>query len=276
MANYRVIVAGSRTFSDYDTMKTIINKVMQYVLWDEEDTVTFVSGHADGADKLGERYAEEYGFHCDIFPAKWDQYGKNAGFIRNGEMADFATEDGYKGVLIAFYGGNRSGGTKNMIDHAHRHEMYTYVVDYRDGQVHDECWSLSKKQDDEYNTYKVSERYKISMLNSESPTGLCLMSLIHGSSSCEDCEGVFCYDKSQTCKQRCQIKESGTGYKMYCEPMITGADCKKTMQVVGDLRHGRTKSDDIRPAIEEFLENNEYPRTAIGGELENILLGLLV
>lgn len=63
---------------------------------------------------------------------------------------------------------------------------------------------------------------------------------------------------------------------MYCDPMPTGADCKKTMQIVGDLQHGRIVRDDIRSAIEEFLETSNYPKSYLGGELENILMGISI
>ena len=72
----KVIVAGSRSFRDY--------KVLCKVL-DEMEITTIISGGARGADKLGERYAKERGMSLEQYPAQWDRYGNQAGFIRNKE-----------------------------------------------------------------------------------------------------------------------------------------------------------------------------------------------
>lgn len=63
------------------------------------------------------------------FQADWDRYGKSAGYRRNAEMAKFASEEGNKGVLIAFWDGE-SRGTKNMIDLAKRYGLKVHVVNY--------------------------------------------------------------------------------------------------------------------------------------------------
>lgn len=57
------------------------------------------------------------------FPAKWKEYGKAAGFVRNSEMAD------YSDMLIAFWDG-KSKGTKNMIDNAKKKKVKVKVVKY--------------------------------------------------------------------------------------------------------------------------------------------------
>lgn len=44
-------------------------------------------------------------------------------------MAKFASEEGNKGVLIAFWDGE-SRGTKNMIDLAKRYGLKVHVVNY--------------------------------------------------------------------------------------------------------------------------------------------------
>lgn len=100
----KVIVAGSRDFDDYESLKTYCD----YILGNLTD-IEIVSGTARGADKLGERYAEERGFPVTKFPADWNKHGKKAGPIRNEQMADYAD------ALIAFWDGE-SRGTKHMID----------------------------------------------------------------------------------------------------------------------------------------------------------------
>ena len=68
-----------------------------------------------------------------IFPAKWDKYGKSAGHRRNAEMAKHAVEgkkQGVIGVLIAFWDG-KSEGTKSMIALADRYGLdEVHVVRY--------------------------------------------------------------------------------------------------------------------------------------------------
>lgn len=83
--------------------------------------IEIVSGTANGADKLGEKYANEKGYLLKKFPADWDKYGKSAGFKRNVEMSNYAD------ALIAFWDG-KSKGTKHMIDLAKRYELKVKVV----------------------------------------------------------------------------------------------------------------------------------------------------
>jgi ABC-type enterochelin transport system substrate-binding protein len=114
----KVIIAGGRKFKDYESLK----KYCDYILQNQSD-IEIVSGTARGADRLGERYAEERGFPIKRFPAKWDEFGNSAGYIRNFEMAKYA--DG----LIAFWNGI-SSGTKHMIDIAKKEELKVRIFKY--------------------------------------------------------------------------------------------------------------------------------------------------
>lgn len=117
---FKVIVAGSRTFNDYGLLK----RKLDFALRNKADEgITIVSGAARGADKLGERYAKELGYEIDSYPAKWDEYGKSAGYIRNKEMAQNAD------ALMAFWDG-KSRGTKHMIDLANRYGLKVIVINY--------------------------------------------------------------------------------------------------------------------------------------------------
>ena len=53
MKEYRVIIAGSREFSDYEKLKENCDRILQEKLEDEDSHVIIVSGHARGADTLG-------------------------------------------------------------------------------------------------------------------------------------------------------------------------------------------------------------------------------
>ena len=119
--NFKVIVAGSRGFSNYKLLKETCNNALR----EKKNThnVIIVSGHAKGADLAGEQYANEEKLDLEIFPADWKKYGKSAGFRRNEQMAEFAD------ALIAFWDG-KSNGTKHMIDIATEKGMNVKVVKY--------------------------------------------------------------------------------------------------------------------------------------------------
>ena len=82
-----------------------------------------ISGHATGADALGERYAQERGLFLDAHPADWNKHGRAAGPIRNAEMAEAAD------TLIAFWDG-ASRGTKNIIVTAKSKGLKVVVIRY--------------------------------------------------------------------------------------------------------------------------------------------------
>jgi hypothetical protein len=112
----KVIVAGSRTFRDYELLRNVCDKALSL-----QTEVEVVSGTADGADKLGEKYAWERCYSVKKFPADWVKFGRGAGHIRNAEMANYAD------ALIAFWD-NKSRGTKHMIDLANRRGLKVKVV----------------------------------------------------------------------------------------------------------------------------------------------------
>lgn len=114
----KVIIAGSRTYNDY---KFASNKIRFYLSQIPSNNITIVSGGAKGADAIGERYAKENKIPLKIFPANWEKFKRSAGFIRNTEMANYATH------LIAFWDG-KSKGTEMMIDIARLKKINTRIV----------------------------------------------------------------------------------------------------------------------------------------------------
>lgn len=80
----RILVTGSRSWTDVHRMRTIIRDVL-----DEYSTdITLVHGNARGADRLAAQIAEGWGAKTEAHPAGWDANGKAAGFIRNQAMVD--------------------------------------------------------------------------------------------------------------------------------------------------------------------------------------------
>lgn len=120
ISKYRVIIAGCRDFADYELLK---EKCDFYLQNNKKEDIVIVTGHAPGADALGERYAQERGFLLETYPADWKAHGRAAGPLRNARMASAANS------LIAFWDG-KSRGTKNMIETAKNHNLKVVVVRY--------------------------------------------------------------------------------------------------------------------------------------------------
>ena len=115
----KIIIAGSRTFTDYKKLCAQCDKILQ-----DQNTIEIVSGaYYKGADKLGEKYAAEKGFKLTKFPADWNRFGRAAGPKRNKQMANYAD------VLIAFWDG-KSRGTKNMIEVAKSNHLNVFIYNY--------------------------------------------------------------------------------------------------------------------------------------------------
>lgn len=116
---YKVVVAGTRTFSNYELMK----KELDFILSKRLPDVQIVSGVAEGADKLGEYYASENNLSVKQFPANWKDFGKKAGYIRNRQMAE------YSDACVVFWDGV-SKGAKLMIDIAKELNIKLLIVKY--------------------------------------------------------------------------------------------------------------------------------------------------
>ena len=113
----KIIIAGSRAFDDYKKLC----EVCDFKLSRQSD-IEIVSGTANGADKLGEKYAQEKGYALKKFPADWT-LGKKAGYLRNKQMAEYAD------ALICFWDGI-SKGSRNMIALAKEKGLKVHVVTY--------------------------------------------------------------------------------------------------------------------------------------------------
>ena len=116
MTEIKVIIAGGRNFIPSIEANMWLDRKLN-AMKEIYDNVTIISGGAKGADKFGEDKAKELGLHCIVYPAKWDIYGKTAGFKRNEQMAQIAN------ACILFPGGN---GTADMEKRAYKHNLIIY------------------------------------------------------------------------------------------------------------------------------------------------------
>lgn len=115
---FKVIVAGSRTMRDYNLLRRKLDQLLS-----RQTDIEIVSGTANGADKLGERYAKDRGYALKQFPADWEKHGKRAGYLRNAQMADYAD------ALVAFWD-EESKGTMHMIELAKAKGLKIVVVKF--------------------------------------------------------------------------------------------------------------------------------------------------
>ncbi|MGH0831265.1 SLOG family protein [Bacillus pretiosus] len=122
----RIIVAGSRGFNDYRKLATNLVAYFMRKGYYPKD-IEIVSGTADGADKMGEQFAIKGGCKLTRMPADWS-IGRQAGYIRNCEMANYAHEEN-DGVCFCFWDG-KSKGTKHMIDIARRKGLEVHIINY--------------------------------------------------------------------------------------------------------------------------------------------------
>ena len=106
---YKLIVAGSRDFTEYNLLEDEVSKLICKI----GPEIEIVSGGARGADALGETFADKHSLPCKVFPAKWGLHGKKAGPLRNIEMGNYA--DG----LIVFIKNNSKGST-HMLEYMRR------------------------------------------------------------------------------------------------------------------------------------------------------------
>jgi hypothetical protein len=111
-------VVGGRTFNDYGKLKAMLD-----VLLDGFGVTTIVSGSANGADSLGEKYADERGLKKIIHIPDWKEHGRVAGMIRNKDIINDSD------IVVACWD-KESRGTKNSIDLAKAQNKITILIYY--------------------------------------------------------------------------------------------------------------------------------------------------
>lgn len=166
----KVIICGSRTFEDYEFLKEQCLKILsekQYQLVFSKKDVEVVSGNAKGVDLLGERLAKEEDFQVKVFPADWKNmnpkcpdnwesqdflvrlgnnamgdYNKQAGYIRNQEMANYVFRE--DSIIIVFDNeqGIKATGTRDMIKRGKKLGVEIYHIKcYNKENIKTKIWN---------------------------------------------------------------------------------------------------------------------------------------
>ena len=105
---FYLIVAGSRTFNNYEILSNKLDALLV-----NQTEVTIVSGGAKGADTLAEHYAKQHNYTLKVFNADWNTYGKSAGYRRNEQMHKFISQFEHRGC-VCFWDGSSKGTQHNF------------------------------------------------------------------------------------------------------------------------------------------------------------------
>lgn len=112
----RALVYGSRTWIDRAAIQEFVDSL--------PDGSVVIHGGADGADSLAGMAAAKRGLQVEVYRAKWFEYGKAAGPIRNQQMID----DGKPTVARGYRRGFHSPGTDDMTRRLERADIPHEVV----------------------------------------------------------------------------------------------------------------------------------------------------
>lgn len=121
MKEFKLIVFGSRDFEDYSMLETTLVSLSNTVYKDQ--AISVVTGMAKGADALGYLFALKNNVVNYKFPADWNKYGRQAGYLRNIQMGEFS--DGG----VAFWDG-KSKGTLHMIKYLEHLNKPVHLIIY--------------------------------------------------------------------------------------------------------------------------------------------------
>ena len=112
MTEYRILVTGSRDWTNKDAVHAALNVEISRAV---DAFLVPVIVHGDcptGADRIAAEFAEKYDIAVEAYPADWEKHGRAAGPIRNNEMVDRTAA-----VCLAFPKPN-SRGTKHCMESA--------------------------------------------------------------------------------------------------------------------------------------------------------------
>lgn len=114
----RVLITGSRDWSDYLAVYRVLNSVcdefgLNYPPDEYGNTmpdprkITVVHGACpQGADFWADQWCIGSFFLAERHPADWETYGKRAGFVRNAEMVNLGAD-----LCLAFIRNNSKGAS---------------------------------------------------------------------------------------------------------------------------------------------------------------------
>ncbi len=113
----RILFCGDRGWTDTAKISAA---------FDEYQPTLVIEGEAKGADRLAREEANRRRIPVLPFRAKWEEYGRAAGPIRNRQMLD----EGEPDLVLAFHSDlDSSKGTKNMVYQARKRGIPVIVIE---------------------------------------------------------------------------------------------------------------------------------------------------
>ena len=124
---FALLVAGARTYNDYEELCGILDHLLQNVKLKYD--IEIVNGGARGADSLASKYAEEHNYKNTVINADWNRYGKSAGYKRNVQMHEYISQYANR-ACICFWDG-QSNGTAHNFQLSKSYNTRLNVFDYK-------------------------------------------------------------------------------------------------------------------------------------------------
>ena len=127
---FALLIAGSRTYSNYAEFSRITDRMLSLV--QDKYEILIIEGEASGADSMARRYAQEHKYRLAPFPADWKTYGRSAGCLRNEQMADELTL--YSKSAALFFWDRQSRGTAHCIREIKKRGIQYKIFDFKNRQ----------------------------------------------------------------------------------------------------------------------------------------------
>ena len=102
----KIGIIGTRRRNSGEAFKKI--KEAFFEIYEDGDMLVS-GGCPKGGDRCAEQIAKEYGIPITIYFPNWKKFGRGAGLVRNGDIANNSD------VLIACVAKDRKGGTEDTI-----------------------------------------------------------------------------------------------------------------------------------------------------------------
>lgn len=118
----RLLVCGSRSYSDYRTVDEILDGIHK-----AHNVSVLIEGGALGADRFARMWARTRNIDVNTFEADWAHHGRSAGMQRNERML----REGKPELVVAFVDKplHQSKGTANMVNLARRDSVPVSVIE---------------------------------------------------------------------------------------------------------------------------------------------------
>lgn len=106
----KILISGSRSGFEYNEIETLTEYILSELNISLKNVIV-VEGGAKGVDSYARKWARVNNLPLEEYPAKWEVYGRSAGYRRNMEMSEVAD------ICIGFCYNNSKGTTHQVTYH---------------------------------------------------------------------------------------------------------------------------------------------------------------